>query len=432
MKILLYGLNFSPELTGIGKYTGEMAAWLAGRGHTVRVVTAPPYYPAWEVSPAYRGCAWHTEGWQGATLYRCPLYVPPQPGGIKRLLHLASFALSSLPVMLRLAFWRPQVVWVVEPALFCAPIAVAVARLCGANAWLHIQDFEVDAAFELGMLRGAFLRRLVVGAESWLMRRFDVVSTISKRMVEGAAAKGVAAEALRLLPNWVNLDTFKPKANRPPGSTYDGDAHDYRTELAIPPGAVVALYSGSMGSKQGLEVLAHAARLCLPVIEQNNALAQVKPDKVAIVFVFCGDGAGRANLVNLCVGLPNVRFMGLQSVERLPDLLATAQIHLLPQRADAADLVMPSKLTGMLASALPVVVSAQPGTELANVAQHCGLVVPPEDPVAFAKAVQALAADPALRQRLGVAGFAYAKANLDREVVLGRFEAELLGLANSG
>jgi colanic acid biosynthesis glycosyl transferase WcaI len=158
----------------------------------------------------------------------------------------------------------------------------------------------------------------------------------------------------------------------------------------------------------------------------------VKPDNFAIVFVFCGDGAGRANLVDLCAGLPNVRFIGLQSVERLPDLLATAQIHLLPQRADAADLVMPSKLTGMLASALPVVVSAQPGTELANVAQHCGLVVPPEDPVAFAKAVQALAADPALRERLGVAGFAYAKANLDREVVLGRFEAELLGLTNSG
>ena len=49
MKILLYGINFAPELTGTGKYMGEMAAWLAARGHDVRVVTAPPYYPAWAV-----------------------------------------------------------------------------------------------------------------------------------------------------------------------------------------------------------------------------------------------------------------------------------------------------------------------------------------------------------------------------------------------
>ena len=90
-------------------------------------------------------------------VYRCPLWVPPQPGGIKRLVHRASFALSSLPVMLRQLVWRPDVVWVVEPALFCAPAAVAVARLSGARAWLHVQDFEVDAAFDLGLLRGKLL-----------------------------------------------------------------------------------------------------------------------------------------------------------------------------------------------------------------------------------------------------------------------------------
>ena len=45
MKILVYGINYSPELTGIGKYTGEMVEWLAAQGHEVRVINAPPYYP---------------------------------------------------------------------------------------------------------------------------------------------------------------------------------------------------------------------------------------------------------------------------------------------------------------------------------------------------------------------------------------------------
>ncbi len=422
MKILLCGINFAPELTGIGKYTGELAAWLAARGHAVRVVTAPPYYPAWAVSAGYSASTWRTERWQGVQVLRCPLWVPRQPGGIKRLLHLASFALSSLPVLLRQVFWRPDVVWVVEPALFCAPTALAVARLCGAKAWLHVQDFEVDAAFDLGLLRGAWLRRVVTGAERWLMRGFDVVSTISQRMHQRLLDKGVDAAKARLAVNWVDLAAFAAGAHGLPRyARNDG----YRAELGIAPDAVVALYSGNMGGKQGLEILAEiASNMAAAPVQQ----AQAATDSVAVDFVFCGDGVGRADLVRRCKGLPNVRFLDLQPTERLPDLLAMADIHLLPQRADAADLVMPSKLTGMLASARPVVATAHEGTELATVVQNCGVVVPPEDPAAFAKAVRALAADPALRQRLGAAGYVYAQTHLDREAVLGRFETDVLGL----
>lgn len=53
MKILVYGINYSPELTGIGKYTGEMVEWLAAQGHEVRVISAPPYYPQWQVGENY-------------------------------------------------------------------------------------------------------------------------------------------------------------------------------------------------------------------------------------------------------------------------------------------------------------------------------------------------------------------------------------------
>lgn len=412
MKILLYGINFAPELTGIGKFTGEMAVWLVSRGHQVRVVTTPPYYPAWAIGVGYSGHAWRTEQWQGATVYRCPLWMPRQPGGLKRLLYLASFTLSSLPVILRQVLWHPQVVWVVEPALFCAPTAYAVARLSGAKAWLHVQDFEVDAAFSLGLLRGAWLHRLVVGGESWLMRRFDMVSTISQRMLGRAAAKGVVPGHLNFFPNWVDMTQFALPSS--------AGVAAYRRELGIAPEAVVALYSGNMGDKQGLEVLAQVARLCL---------SEAPP---GIVFVFCGNGAGRANLVTLCQGLTNVRIIGLQPPERLADFLATATIHLLPQRADAADLVMPSKLTGMLASARPVVATAHTGTELATVVQSCGLVVPPEDAVAMANAVRTLATNIALRERLGAAAFLYAQEHLDKEAVLEQFELDLLKLANGG
>jgi colanic acid biosynthesis glycosyl transferase WcaI len=420
VRILIHGINFSPELTGIGKYSGELAEWLALQGHEVRVVTAPPYYPQWKIADGYAN-NWHTETANlskplpvsGGSLlvFRCPLWVPAKPSGLKRLLHLASFALTSLPVMLRQVFWRPDVVFVVEPPLFCAPQSWVVARLSGAKAWLHIQDFEVDAAFDLGLIKGSALRRLVAAIERWLMRRFDKVSTISQRMLDRLILKGVAPDLCVFFPNWVDINSIAPRQQNTAVTIPNANASRYRRDLGIATDAVVALYSGNMGGKQGLEILAQVALLLR--------------DLTGVVFVFCGNGAERSALEQGCAGLQNVRFLDLQPLERLGELLCMADIHLLPQRADAADLVMPSKLTGMLASGRPVVATANDGTELAKVVNGCGLVVPPEQPVMFADAIARLAHDAGLRVSLGVAGRKYAETLLDKDAVLSQFEAEL-------
>ncbi|MFD4839155.1 glycosyltransferase WbuB [Achromobacter sp. NPDC058515] len=407
MKILLYGINYAPELTGIGKYTAELAEWLTARGHEVSAVTAPPYYPQWRVHDGYRAGRYAKEERRGVTVRRAPLWVPARPGGLKRLIHLASFALSSLPSLLRAAAGRPDIILVVEPALFCAPAAWLAARLCGARAWLHIQDYEVDAAFELGLLKGARLRGMVKRAERFLMRRFDRVSTISRRMLELAVAKGVDPGRAVLLPNWIDVDAIAPRA----------DGGDYRAQLGIPGNAIVALYSGNMGGKQGLQTLADVARR----LSREDRLW----------FVFCGQGPERVPLQEKCKGLARVVFMDLQPAERLGALLNTADIHLLPQRAGAADLVMPSKLTGMLASGRPVVCGAARGTELAGVVAHCGLLTPPEDAVAMAEAVRKLSYNSQIRETLGAAARQYALAHLHVDAVLAAAEREFAALVAS-
>jgi len=407
MKFLFYGINFAPELTGIGKYTGEMAQWLASAGHEVRVITAPPYYPAWKVGTGYSALRYRSESWRGVQVMRAPLWVPHRPGGLKRLLHLGSFAISSLPVLLAQWRWKPDVVWVVEPPLMCAPAAVAFASLRGAKSWLHIQDYEVDAAFDLGLIKGHTLRRWIQGAERWLIRRFDRVSTISGRMLDRAMDKGVAAERVLHFPNWADISGITPLTV----------PSTYRAELGLAPDAVVALYSGNMGNKQGLETLAEVARLL--------------QDDPRIQLVFGGNGSGRADLQARCAGLTNARFLDLQPLERLNQWLGLADVHLLPQRADAADLVMLFKLTGMLASGRAVLATAQPGTELCRVVLQdaaCGVVVPPEDPVAMAEALRALATDPARRAVLGANGRRYAEAEMSQDVILRRFETHLLDL----
>lgn len=410
MKILIYGLNFTPELTGIGKYTGEMADWLATRGHEVRVVTTPPYYPSWRVRADYRAGAYSVEdaakGEVGRLrVYRCPLWVPRKPTGLTRMLHLMSFALSSLPVALWQAVaWRPDAVFTVEPAFFCAPGALLTARLAGAASWLHVQDFELEAAFDLGLLpTGGYLQRFAKGFEEMFTRLFDRVSSISPNMVARLAVKRVPDERKVLFPNWVDVEAVRPLPR--------GEQNRNRTEWSVGKEKVVLLYSGNMGRKQGLEALAPLAR----------SLAS----DPRIHFVFCGDGAFRPQLESEVAGLENVTLLPLQPVERLNELLNAADIHLLPQRADAADLVMPSKLTGMLASGRPVVATAAQGTQVAQMVEGLGIAVPSQHVPELREAVLCLVDDSEWRMRLGAAARAYAVEHLGREKVLLRFEEEL-------
>jgi colanic acid biosynthesis glycosyl transferase WcaI len=408
MKILIYGLNYAPELTGIGKYSAEMAESLSACGHEVRMVCAPPYYPAWRIGAGYSGWRYRSEQRAAVRVLRAPIWVPRQPKGLKRIVHLASFAASSLPIVLMQAFWRPDVVIAVAPSLLSAPAAWFMGRVTRARTWLHIQDYEVDAAFELGMLKGQRLRSMALSVESSLMRRFDVVSTISGKMIEHGRSKGVDPKRLYELPNWVDVGAIFP-LDRP---------SRYREALNIPEGSIVVLYSGNMGHKQGIEVLAVAAQSLAP--------------RKDIHFVFCGEGPSRASLVLQCRDLPNCHFLSLQPLEHLNDLLNLADIHVLPQRADAADLVMPSKLTGMLASGRSIVAMARPGTELFDVVSPRGLAVTPEDVGALVGAIELLADCEAERARLGAAAREYAEATLSRETVMRRLDAKVRMLRRRG
>src|SRR5262245_26901199 len=234
-------------------------------------------------SSAYSARRYMSETLAGAKVYRCPLWVPHRPGGLTRLMHLLSFALTSLPVTLWQAIaWRPQVVLVVEPPLVCAPAALLAARLCGARAWLHVQDLEVDAAFDLGFLRNGWLRRMTLGVERLLMRRFDRVTSISRRMLDRLREKGVAEARLGFLPNWVDTNLIKPLRG---GNTL-------RASLGVTADTRVLLYAGNMGEKQGLEAIVEVAREFEPL------------DKA--LFLMCGDGAARPRIEHAAAGLSNV------------------------------------------------------------------------------------------------------------------------------
>lgn len=407
MRILIHSINYAPEITSTGKYVGEMGEWLVAQGHEVRVVTAPPYYPAWQVMEGYSALRYRRERIAGAEVWRCPTWVPAKPSGTKRLLHLASFAVGSFPAMLGQVTWRPEVVMVTEPPVLCVPSSWLVARLCRAKMWLHIMDFEFDVAVHLGMLRGSSgsVRRLLYHVERLLMQRADRISTISERMRYKILEKGISADRTRLFPNWSDIEFVRPLPQ--------DDA--VRQEFGAGPNDVLVLHAGNMGEKQSLELVLDAAE-------------QLK-DRTEIKFALVGAGAARAKLEEIAEQrrLTNVRFFPVQPLERLPALLAAGDIHLVVQRREAADLVMPSKLTNILAAGKPSIATADPGTALHDIVHgyECGVTTSPGSVAELAASVVELADNPGMRQRLGWNARRYAESYLDKGELLRDFENSL-------
>ncbi len=407
MRIVVVGLNFAPEPTSTGRYTGELAEWLGRAGHSVKVVTAPPYYPAWKVFEGYRRWWYQSEVFSlpGTTLdvVRCPIYVPSRASAVRRVLHLLSFAASSAPVAMTARRWRPDVVFAVAPTLFALPAVWAGGRMAGCPLWLHVQDFEVGAARGAGILNDNPMLKIADRWERWCLRRCDRVSTISAPMIDSLQSKGVPETRRVFLPNWADTEHVFPVEG----------ASSFRKELDFAAEQKVALYAGNMGEKQGLELLLDGAR-------RMSAEADV-------VFVLAGDGAARRRLEAKSRGMQNVKWLPVQPSERLNDLLNLADVHLLPQRADVADLVMPSKLTNMLASARPVVATAAKGMAIHDVVagHEAGLVAEPGDVDGFVAAIRRLMTDSEARDRMGRNGRAYAERYLTRNRILAQFEMDL-------
>ncbi|WP_080056019.1 WcaI family glycosyltransferase [Spirosoma aerolatum] len=409
MRILIYGILYAPELTGVGKYTGEMAAWMVQQGHEVDAIMPMPYYPEWKVRSDYKNKGWFTEVVDGVKVHRCPVYVPKKVTASGRMLLDFSFLMSSFFYWIRLFFSkRYDVVICVAPPFHIGFFPVLYSMVRNVPVWLHIQDLQVDIAKEMGMIKSEKFLNVLFKAERFILKRCKVVSTISEGMIRKVTEKKSTQLDCVMFPNWVDEGFVKPLP-----------VHEsLRDELGLTETDKVILYSGSIGEKQGLELIVEAAKHFAH-----------KPEMKFLIFG-SGGGKGRLEVLVQQYKLTNVFFYPLQPYEKLSALLATADIHLVLQKKSASDLVLPSKLTGILAAGGCALVSAVPGTTLHEVvaSEQMGILIEPDSLEALIEGI-----DRAFRSDLTVYrknARAYARRNLSKNEILQQFEAQMINIVN--
>lgn len=411
LRVVVLCPHFEPDTAPTGVVMTRIVHELAARGHELHVVTALPWYRQHRIEPGWAGRWVRRE----RTLWGSVTRVHPFPGGDKRDLlrrGLGFLGFSALVGVCGLRAGgltrRADAVLVMSPPLTLGLTGWLVGLVRRGPMVFNVQDVFPDAA----VATGAITDRRVIGLASWLerltYRRARAVTVLSGELRDNVAAKLPSRQRSKVIviPNFVDTGAVRPRERLTP----------YRAEHGIGTEPVV-MYAGNVGFSQSLGLLVAAAR-ALP----------------HVTFVVNGEGVARAELERDAADLPNVRFVDYQPPERLAEVLASADVHVVPLKAGLGAVSVPSKTYSVLAAGRPIVAAIDPGTEVPRLLElsGAGLTVPPEDPQEFVAALERLVSAPEEAREMGERGRAFVEEHVSPAGVAEAYESLLRGDQRTG
>jgi len=240
--------------------------------------------------------------------------------------------------------------------------------------------FWEDAAVDHGTTREGSLRYRVSRAlESFVFRRADAVVTIAQAMRRELIQRGVAADRIRVAPNGVDTEWFRPMER----------SRAMAARLGLNGGPVIG-FVGSFYHYEGLRFL----------LEAVPALRECVPG-VRLLLVGGGEEDGALRSAAVPLG-DTVIFTGQVPFAEVREFYSITDVFVCPRRRmRLTELVTPLKPLEAMSMARPVVASNVGG--LAELIEHdvTGILVPAESREDLVGALARLAGDAATRARLG-------------------------------
>lgn len=407
MRILLVSQWYDPEPNFKAAPLGSS---LAQRGHAVTALTGFPNYPYGRIYPGYRQRLWQIERRGGVRVVRVPLYPDHSRAPVRRALHYLSYAASASVIGTALA-GPADVMWVYHPPMTAAIPAWWIGLLRRAPFILEIQDIWPETLEVTEMVRSPRVLRWVGKMAEFFYARAAAITVISPGFKRHLEARGVPAEKIHIIPNWADEAVYRPVAPDPSLRQAYGLA-----------GRFNVVYAGNIGPGQALGTVLDAAGMLIDL-----------PD---VQFVMIGDGMDRTRLERLATerGLTNVRFLPHQPAERMPELLALADVLLIHLKRDPLyEITIPSKTLAYLACGRPILCAAAGDAAAVVQAAGAGLACPPQDATALAQAVRGLRTTaPEHRAAMGAAGRSAFISQYTRQVLVDRYEALMQEVGRTG
>ncbi len=382
MRVLVVCPHFEPDVAPTGVVISEIVHQLVEAGHELHVVTSLPWYQHHQVEPAWRGSLVRRETTEWGRITRVYPFPTDKTRIPARAAAFAGFtALVTLGSILQRR--RPDAVLAMSPPPTLGLAGWVAARLRRVPVVYNVQDIFPDVAVEVGALANTRVIKLASWLERFTYRRSDTVTVLSddlRRNVEEKIGPDMHTP-VRVIPNFVDTVRIRPGPHR----------NSYRSDHGLGDRTVV-MYAGNVGFSQPLDLMLEAAR---ELRERDD-----------VVFVINGGGSARLGLEQRAAGLDNVVFVDFQPSERLPEVLAAADVHVIALKKGLARASVPSKLYSILAAGRPTIASLDSDTEVTRVLDEsgAGIAVAPEDPTEFISAVTELVDSPERRAEMGESG----------------------------
>lgn len=393
---------YYPEDTAIGLYNTQMVEYLQNKGYKVTVITGFPSYPQWAIRKDYKSkSTFFIEENNKTKIYRYKQFVPSSPTFFKRILLLLDFTLGSFFNVLRIK--ECDIVISVVPHSSTMFLGWLLKIRKKTKFWNHLQDFELDAAKETGLLSEKGLKRKAFNVlfmfETYLLNKADINSTISYKMLDKLKEKSKIETYY--FPNWIDPDKINPTENK---------LHQYLNSPVFK-----ILYSGNIGDKQDWDFFLLFAN-------------KLKYYNVDIILV--GDGSKREWLCEKIKHLNRVKYFPPVPYIELSSLLCSADLHVLFQKNNVIDSVMPSKLLGMMASAKPSLITGNIDSEVKVVVEESegGFYISDNNIEKCIYIVQDLINSPSARMSKGLKARSYIINKYSSENVLAEFENKMAQL----
>lgn len=413
--ILLISHTFAPDGVSSAVLMGELACELKNAGHTLTVLTSTPHYneePEARARQPMRRCCfglYYRSEHLGIPVYHAAVSTKGRQLGF-RVLDILRFHIVS--TLIGLVLVRHYDIMLVPSPPLTIGLSAWILKLFSRKPFIYtVQEIYPDVAVKLGVLTNLHLIRFFEWMELFIYRRAARVTVISERFRHILRQKGVSAEKVAVVPNFVDTRFIKPERRQ----------NDFSSALQLDDQFVV-LYAGNIGLTQSFEtILAAMKRLA---------------DLQDITLLVVGDGTRRQWLEEqLAQGKhPNVQLHPYQPRSRVPQIYGTGDLCLVPLKKGTAKDTFPSKIYTIMAAGRPVIASSDPDSELTDLvtSANCGWHVPPDDAEALAQTIRYVYQNRDSARAKGLNGRHYVVTHFSRRAVTAKYDVHIRQLTEKG
>jgi glycosyltransferase involved in cell wall biosynthesis len=343
-KILIHTIVFSPDGVSTAYIYNDIALRLQQGGHEVVVLTTTPHFNALPENMQQQPLQSHWGGlWYESSYFGIRVIHIPQKKFKSTLLRMVGFMYWHFVSFISGLFIRSlDLILSPSPPLTLGVVNIILGKLKAAKVVYNVQEIYPDLLIADGGLKAPLIINVLKKMERFVYRYSDAVTTIDEVFYKTIADRFRDRSRLTIIPNFVDTRLYTADAPCEPDP-----------EVFKPTSKLKVMYAGNIGNAQDWETFID--------------LASVLKDEPILFFVI-GEGVDRDHVEQEIerLQLTNVKLIPYQPREKMPSLIAYADIHFIFMATQVEGHGFPSKVYTLMACSKPMLVCSGQHTPIVN------------------------------------------------------------------